>query len=71
VERHVGRPKIIEKVDVAFVTKLRESGLSWNEIMKAHGTVKSSSGREVKPSVGSIRRAFAMSQASGQRLKPT
>lgn len=60
--RTVGRPKIIEDVDVALVTRLRLRGFSWRQVMEAHGTVKSTSGREVRPSVGTIRRAFADGQ---------
>ena len=40
---------------------------SWREIAEAHPLVKSASGRKVKPSVGSIRRAFAQAEVAKSR----
>jgi len=54
----VGRPVIVDRVDTSLVLRLRQEGKSWREIAAAHPPVKSASGRKVKPSVGSIRRAW-------------
>ena len=54
----VGRPVVVGRVDAALVAGLRNAGRSWREIAEAHPPVRSASGRKVKPSVGSIRRAF-------------
>ena len=54
----IGRPVVVDKVDAELVASLREAGKSWAEIAEAHPQVKSTSGRKVKPSVGSIRRAY-------------
>ena len=54
----IGRPVVVDKVDAELVVQLRNQGKSWREIAEAHPPVKSSSGRRVRPSVGSIRRAF-------------
>ena len=55
----IGRPNVVDKVDAELVVSLREAGKSWAEIAQAHPAVKSSSGKKVRPSVGSIRRAFS------------
>jgi len=55
----IGRPVIVDQVDSELVVRLRKDGRSWREIAEAHPPVKSSSGRKVRPSVGSIRRAYA------------
>lgn len=55
----IGRPVVVDKVDAEFVSRLRSQGNSWREIAEAHPPVKSSSGKRVRPSMGSIRRAFA------------
>jgi len=54
----VGRPSVVDNVDAGLVVRLRSQGYSWREIAEAHPPVRSASGRKVKPSVGSIRRAF-------------
>ena len=54
----VGRPVVVDKVDTDLVVRLRAQGRSWREIAEAHPPVKSASGRKVRPSVGSIRRAW-------------
>ena len=54
----IGRPVVVDKVDADLVVQLRQEGKSWQEIYAAHPAVKSSSGRRVRPSVGSIRRAY-------------
>lgn len=54
----IGRPVVVDKVDAEFVSRLRAQGNSWREIAEAHPPVKSSSGKKVKPSVESIRRAY-------------
>ncbi len=55
--RSVGRPAVVDKVDGELVVRMRNQCASWNQIAEAHPPVKSASGR-VRPSVGSIRRAF-------------
>lgn len=55
----IGRPIVVDRLDTELVVSLREAGKSWAEIAEAHPEVKSSSGRRVRPSVGSIRRALA------------
>jgi len=57
--KSVGRPSVADKVDAALVVRLRTQGASWREIAEAHPQVKSSSGRKVRPSVGSVRRAYS------------
>ncbi len=57
--KHVGRPVVVDKVDADLVVRLRTQGYSWREITEAHPRVKSASGRQVSPIVGSIRRAFS------------
>ena len=56
--KKVGRPVVVDKVDADLVVRLRTQGLSWREIAEAHPSVKSASGTKVRPSVGSIRRAW-------------
>ncbi len=55
----IGRPVVVDKVDAEFVSRLRSQGNSWRQIAEVHPPVKSASGKKVRPSVGSIRRAFA------------
>ena len=55
--KNVGRPVVVDKVDANLVAQLRSKGYSWREIAETHPPVKSASGRKVRPSVGSIRRA--------------
>ena len=55
----VGQPVVVDRVDAELVARLRSDGKSWREIAAAHPPVRSASGRRVKPSVGSIRRALA------------
>jgi DNA invertase Pin-like site-specific DNA recombinase len=55
----IGRPVVVDRVDAGLVVRLRQDGRSWREIAKAHPVVKSASGKRVRPSVGSIRRAYA------------
>ena len=56
--QNIGRPEVSKKVDVSLVIHMRAAGNSWAEIYRAHPRVRSTSGRQLKPSVGSIRRAF-------------
>ncbi|MFH1087416.1 MAG: hypothetical protein V1737_02365 [Chloroflexota bacterium] len=58
--KNVGRPVVVDKVDADVVLRPRSQGRSWREIAKAHPAVKSGNGRKVKPSAGSIRRAFRL-----------
>jgi len=55
--RHIGRPRLTDQVDAQFVGERRSQGESWRQIYLAHPPVRSTSGRMVKPSIGSIRRA--------------
>ena len=55
----IGRPVVVDTIDAELVVRLRSEGKSWAQIAEGHPSVKSSSGKQVKPSVGSIRRAFA------------
>lgn len=54
----VGCPIVVDKVDAGLVARLRSEGRSWREIAELHPPVRSSSGRKVKPSMGTIRRAI-------------
>ena len=56
--KSIGRPNVVDMVDGELVIQLRNEGKSWREIAEAHPAVKSSSGKRVRPSVGSIRRAY-------------
>ena len=53
---------VVDKVDAQLVVELRKEGKSWREVAEAHPHVRSSSGKRVSPSVGSLRRAFAVRQ---------
>jgi len=55
--KHIGRPRVSTQVDVRLVTEQRSQSESWRQIFLAHPPVWSASGRLVKPSIGSIRRA--------------
>ena len=57
--KNVGRPVVVDKVDADLVLRLRGKGMIWREIAEAHPPVKSGN-RKVRPSVGSLRRAFAL-----------
>ena len=54
----VGRPAVADKVDAGLVAQMRSEGKSWAEIAKAHPSVKLDNGHKVRPSAGSIRRAW-------------
>ncbi len=54
---HIGRPRLSDQVDAQFVGERRSLGESWRQIYLAHPPVQSNSGRMVKPSLSSIRRA--------------
>ena len=58
-----GRPSVVDVLDTLLVVKLRSQGESWSQIADAHPCIKVSSGRIVKPSVGSIRRVFDRAQS--------
>jgi hypothetical protein len=51
----IGRSVGVERVDAPLVVQLRNEGESWREIAEAPAIVKSSSGKQLRPSVGSIR----------------
>ncbi len=57
--------EVEDKVDADLVMRLRSEGRSWREIAEAHLPVKSASGGKVKPSVGSIRRAWHTKRNEG------
>lgn len=61
--KKVGHPVVVNKVDADLVLRLRSQGKSWREIAEAHPPVKSGK-RKVKPSAGSIRRAYEAFQSS-------
>ena len=54
----IGRPVVVDMVDAELVVQLRQEGKSWSQVAEAHSRVKSSSGKRIKPSVGSLRRVF-------------
>ena len=54
----IGRPVVVDMIDADLVLQLRQEGKSWSQVAEAHPRVKSSSGKRIKPSVGSIRRVF-------------
>ena len=56
--KSIGRPNVVDGVDAELVVRLRHEGNSWAQIEKVHPRVRSSSGKKVKPSTGSIRRVF-------------
>jgi len=60
--KNIGRPEVSKKLDVSLIVQMRAAGNSWAEIYRAHPRVRSTSGRQLKPSVGSIRRAFEACQ---------
>jgi hypothetical protein len=72
----IGRSLVVERVEAHLVVQLRNEGKSWREIAEAHPMVKSSSGKRIRPSVGSIRRAYAaetagsLAQASSKIFQP-
>lgn len=57
---HVGRPNMIDLVDVELVTSLRERGFSFRDIARRHPFVTLASGRHKRPSEGTIRRVIDM-----------
>ena len=67
--RPIGRPVVVDSVDAELVVRLRALGKSWWEIAEAHPKVESSSGKKIKPSVGSIRRAFTTALAGEDRTE--
>jgi len=54
----VGRPVVVDKVDAGLVRSLRNQGKSWRKIAEGHPPVRLASGKKLRPSMGSIRRAF-------------
>ena len=54
----IGRPVVVNIVEANLAVQLRQEGKSQSQIAKAHPRVKSSSGKQTKLSVGSIRRVF-------------
>lgn len=55
--RQIGRPRVADRVDSQFVWERRAEGKSWRQVYLAHPPVSSASGRVLKPSIGSLRRA--------------
>ena len=64
--KQIGPPKVSDMVDGALVCQLRSEGNSWQVIADVHPQVKSSSGKRVRPSTGSIRRAWTACQKASQ-----
>lgn len=58
---NIGRPRVVDRVNFKLVRNLRAQGKSWRDIARAHPPVRSSSGRKVRPSIGSVRRALSAS----------
>lgn len=58
-----GRPVVWAGVDVELVLALRAEGLSWRKVHKAHPETRNAKGKKVKPSMGTIRNAIAVSGA--------
>ena len=63
--KNLGRPEVAKKLDVSLIARMRGTGESWSAIYKAHPRIRSTSGRQLKPSLGSIRRAFQACQNDG------
>ncbi len=61
--KSIGRPMVVGSVDSELVVTLRNAGKSWAQIAEAHPRVKSASGKRIRPSTGSIRRAYASAKA--------
>ena len=57
----IGRPIVVDKKGAELVVQLKNEGKSWREIAQAHPPVRSASGKKVRPSVGSVRRAWNIS----------
>ena len=58
----MGRPVVVDKVDAELVVRMRRQGASWSQVAEAHPPVKSSSGKRVKLSIGSIKRVWTVSK---------
>jgi hypothetical protein len=74
--QHIGWPGLTDPVDAQFVGERRSPGESWRQIYLAHPPLRSTSGRTVKPSIGSMRRALAgrgrlASRSPDQTTTPT
>lgn len=54
----LGRPKVSDRIDVAWVLERRALGDAWRKIARDHPPVQSASGRTVQPSLGTVRRAL-------------
>lgn len=54
----LGRPKVSDRIDVAWVLERRALGDAWRKIARTHQPVQSASGRTVQPSLGAVRRAL-------------
>lgn len=54
----LGRPKVSDRIDVAWVLERRALGDAWRKIARDHPPVQSASGRTVQPSLGAVRRAL-------------
>jgi transposase len=53
-----GRPRVSDRIDVAWVKERRAQGDSWRQLARTHPAVRSASGRMVQPSLSSLRRAL-------------
>ena len=49
---------VADKIDAELVVQMRDEGKIWLGMEEAHPKVKSPTGKQAKPSVGSIRRVF-------------
>lgn len=55
---HVGRPRMIELVDIDLVIQLRGQDMPWRDIARAHPLVTLPGGRRKRPSDATIRRVI-------------
>lgn len=55
---HVGRPRVIDQVDVDLVIDLRSTGTAWRRVAKMHPLITVASGKRKRPSVATLRRVM-------------
>lgn len=55
---HVGRPRVIDFVDVNLIIELRSHGKSWRDIAREHPEVELPGGQKVRPSHETVRKVI-------------